>query len=378
MHHLTASRMMADMALRRRLVLALAISTLLAAALAGDAQARNSLGLGGAEQAITPGGNGWFDGVLFWIQQQQKAFYRSMTEALRLIRSGEGGTWVLVGLSFAYGVLHAAGPGHGKVVISSYMVANETQLRRGVLLSALSSLLQAVVAIAAIGSIVFVLNGFGLRQGDLQRNLEIASYAAVAALGAWLVWRKAAGLFAASPAGTQLHAGHHHHDHDHDHDHRHGHAHHHHHDHHGHAHGHAHHHDHVHGHHHDHAGHCSDCGHAHMPDPAMLKDRMGWREAGSAILAVGLRPCTGALIVLTFAFLNGIYMAGILATFAMAAGTAITVSAIASMAVLAKGAALRLAGVNTIGWRIGLIVELAGALIILLLGLTLLSAALQA
>ena len=52
--------------------------------------------------------------------------------------------WLLVGLSFAYGIFHAAGPGHGKAVISSYMLANEVALRRGILLSFVSAFLQAL------------------------------------------------------------------------------------------------------------------------------------------------------------------------------------------------------------------------------------------
>ena len=174
---------------RNRLVIMLLLLLALAAMvmLPEAANAQNSLGLGQAEQAIKP--EGPFAGILFWIQQQQKAFYKAMTDALKLIRSGNGGMWVLIGLSFAYGVLHAAGPGHGKVVISSYMVANEVQLRRGILLSFASSAMQAMVAIAAIGSIVLFLRGLGLRQADLARYLEIASYAGVTALGAWLLWR---------------------------------------------------------------------------------------------------------------------------------------------------------------------------------------------
>ena len=117
------------------------------------AHAQNSLGLGTPEQSIKP--EGFFAPVLYWIQQQQKEFYQLMTDALKLIRSGEGGAWLLAGLSFSYGILHAAGPGHGKAVISSYMLANEVQLRRGILLSFGSAGLQGVVAIAGIGSLIF-------------------------------------------------------------------------------------------------------------------------------------------------------------------------------------------------------------------------------
>lgn len=343
------------------LLLAIAVALMLPEA----ANAQNSLGLGQAEQAIKP--EGPFAGILFWIQQQQKAFYRAMTDALKLIRSGNGGMWILIGLSFAYGILHAAGPGHGKVVISSYMVANEVQLRRGILLSFASSAMQAVVAIAAIGSIVFFLRELGLRQADLARYLEIASYVGVVMLGAWLLWRKLFGARVASPvalAATEHGAVHiHSHDHEDD-DHGHHHHDHHHHEHDGH-----------HDHDHHHGDVCPECGHAHLPDPSLLEGSMGLREAWTAVLAVGLRPCTGALIVLTFSFLNGLYLAGILSAFAMAIGTAITVSTIATLAVTAKNVALRLSSGSALRDGIFRAMEIGGAALILVMGLTLLAAA---
>ena len=95
------------------------------------------------------------------------------------------------------------------------------------------------------------------------------------------------------------------------------------------------------------------------------------------MVAVGLRPCSGALIVLTFSMLNGLWLAGITSAFAMAIGTAITVSALATMAVLAKGAAVRLAG-NSMGGYVGTLIEILGAATVFALGLILLAAALQA
>ena len=95
------------------------------------------------------------------------------------------------------------------------------------------------------------------------------------------------------------------------------------------------------------------------------------------MLAVGLRPCSGALIVLTFSMLNGLWLAGIVSAFAMAIGTAITVSALATLAVMAKGAAVRLSGAS-MGVHVGTIIELLGAATVFALGLLLLAASLQA
>lgn len=341
-----------------RLVTAALIVTALSATIAA---AQSPLGIGTAEPAFKT--TGFLGGFFAWINMEQQGFYRLMTNALKGMRENPWQLWSLVGLSFTYGVLHAAGPGHGKAVISSYMIANETELKRGVLLSFLSSLLQGVVAILLIGAVYLILRGTSISMTSATRWLEIASYALIAAFGSWLLLRKLRSMLrpvavASVAGGGQVHLAHdHHHDH----------------------------HDHHHSHHHDHHGHshgpgevCASCGHAHAPDPSMLKgDRFALREAWSAVIAVGLRPCSGALIVLSFALLNGLYLGGVLSVFAMSIGTAITVSILATMAVTAKGFALRYAANGAAAARISNGIEIAGAALVLLLGLALLGAALQ-
>lgn len=368
-----------------RAVFALIAATYVLTHFMGHAHAQSSLGIG-ANEATAPS-TGLFAGVLNWINVQQQGFYRSLTGAMKSMRDGNGGGWLLVGLSFAYGVFHAAGPGHGKAVISSYMLANEVTLRRGVVLSFLSAALQAVTAILMIGALFLFLRGTAVTMTKATWFLEVSSYALVTAFGAWLLWKKLAPLLrdrfvgapirslssAAVPATRHVHGperGHAHHD-DHDHaDHAHDHAHH------GHAHYHeAHHH---HGHAHAHGEVCSTCGHRHAPDPTLLAgERFSWKAAWSAIVAVGIRPCSGALIVLTFAFLNGLYVAGIASVFAMALGTGITVSILATLAVTAKNVAVAYADGRT-GNRIHQGIEILGAAAVFLLGLLLLAASLNA
>ncbi|GAB5460473.1 MAG: nickel/cobalt transporter [Hoeflea alexandrii] len=322
------------------------------ALLAGAAYAQSSLGIGSAEPAITPTGFG--GSVLHWINQQQQAFYRSLTGALKAMRSDPWQMWGLVSLSFLYGVFHAAGPGHGKAVISSYMIANEVALKRGVVLALLSSMLQALTAVTVVAAAFFFLRGLSISMTSATYFMEIASYALITAFGLWLLTRKLLSLRAAQTISTHAAAaqtaGHHH----------------------GH--------DHAHHHHHTHAEGevCATCGHAHLPDPKMISGRdFSVREAWSAVIAVGLRPCSGALIVLTFSMLNGLWIAGIASAFAMALGTAITVSALATLAVLAKGTAIRIAGAS-MGGTVGTAIELLGAATVFLLGLLLLAASLQA
>lgn len=316
---------------------------------AGFAHAQSSLGIG-TNEAMVPS-TGLFGSWMQWINLQQQGFYRSLTGALKAMRNDGGQMWVLVGLSFAYGIFHAAGPGHGKAVISSYMLANEVALRRGIMLSFVSAFLQALTAIAMMAALFLLLRGSSISMTNATWFMEIISYALITAFGAWLLWRKAAPLLRRQPAhslsAAHAHA-HHHHEHDHDHHHGHGEV-------------------------------CSSCGHSHAPDPTLISgDRFSWKSAWAAVGAVGLRPCSGALIVLTFAFLNGLWAGGVLSVFAMALGTAITVSALATLAVTAKNWAVAIAGDGRAGNRVHATIEIAGAGMVFLLGLLLLAASLSA
>ena len=109
---------------------------------------------------------------------------------MKAMRQDGSKIWMLIGLSFAYGIFHAAGPGHGKAVISSYMVANEVALRRGILLSFVSALLQGLTAIAVMLLAYFVLRGTAVSMTDAAWFMEIMSFVFVTLFGAWLLWRK--------------------------------------------------------------------------------------------------------------------------------------------------------------------------------------------
>ncbi|MGL4489487.1 MAG: nickel/cobalt transporter [Rhizobiaceae bacterium] len=329
------------------------------------AYAQSSLGIGNNEVSTPP--TGVFAGFFNWINTHQREFYRAMTDALRAMRDDGAMPWLLIGLSFAYGVLHAAGPGHGKAIISSYMLANETTLKRGIVLSFVSSFLQAASALLIIGIAFLALRGTTYKMSDATQVFEVASFAAITAFGAWLLWRK---IFRSGHA----HSHDHHHDHDHAHTHK---AHDHHgHDHHKHDHAHQPH-AHSHGHAHGKDEVCETCGHSHAPDPQLIATDFSWKTATSAVLAVGLRPCTGALIVLTFALLNGLYVGGILSVLAMALGTAITVSALATLAVSAKNLALKYSSATSSD-RLLRGIEIGGAALVFAMGLSLLGASLSA
>ena len=278
-----------------------------------------------AEQSFMPNQGGVFG----WIAAQQRDFYRALTGALSALHEDGNAFWILGGLSFVYGVFHAAGPGHGKIVISSYVLANERQLRRGMVLSFLSAMMQSAVAVAFILVAAGLLRLTSLAMSDAAWWMATASYGLIALLGAWLAARHILGF--------------------------------------GHSHAHDHHDTHAHHHHeHDHAH--------HVVLPEQTKG--DWRAALGVVFSVGLRPCSGALVVLVFALTQGLLAAGIAATFLMGLGTALTVAVLASLAVGAKGLAVRFSGGGVMAGRVVWWIELAGALLVMSFGLLLLFASL--
>jgi nickel/cobalt exporter len=333
-----------------RVCLLLAFAACAVVVLAPDALAQNPFGV--PRPATPPPAEG-FGG---WLIAKQAEFYRMLSGTIRAAKTDGSAVWLLMAISFAYGVFHAAGPGHGKAVISSYLVANEETWKRGITLSFASALLQALVAVALVGIAAALL---GATAGTMNRAvwwIEIVSYALIAAMGARLLWVKGRAFLrewaamraprSVGAAATAAHGHHHHHGHDHHHDH---------------AHHHAHEHD-------DHSG------HSHGPTPDQLAGPGGWTRGLTAIVAVGLRPCSGAILVLVFALAQGIFWAGVAATFVMGLGTAITVAVIATLTVTATAFAARLAATRTGYGSLALRgIEVAAAALVLCFGVALLA-----
>jgi ABC-type nickel/cobalt efflux system permease component RcnA len=295
---------------------------------------RHPFAVGGQEAA------GAATGLAGLILSWQNQFHVELQTAARALKTSPHAFFALAGASFAYGVFHAAGPGHGKAVLASYMVANEVQLKRGLLLAALAALLQGLVAIALVAVAALVFNATAGQMTGAAQAIEVASYIAIALLGARLVWTKGRGLAAALRARAAGASGrficeaiddpsH------------------------------------VHG---------PSCGHAHAPDPATLAGPgFQWRDALATVVAAGLRPCSGAILVLVFTLSQNMLAAGAGAVMAMSAGTAITTGAIAAVAVLAKDIALRLSGPGGRGPALfARGAEFLAALLVLGLGLALL------
>lgn len=321
---------------RRNLLVAAAIAVLAA-------------GLAVPFSALPDGVPGLWSGLVLEIQTVQRDLHRQLAAAMQAVQAeGAAAATALVVLSFLYGVFHAAGPGHGKVVISTYILTQESQLRRGLLLSLVSSLCQGLTAILAVAATAGLL-GLTLRQAQgTATGLETLSYGLVALVGFTLVASRAHRLLRRRrlpmPRGRgdtpQLAPGHHH----------------------------------------KHDGACPGCGHAHGPSLRDLDAPLSWRGLAGMVASIGLRPCSGAVLVLLVAYSLDLRWAGVGAVLAMSLGTAITVSLLATLSVYARKGALRLAAlIPDRAARLAVALDLVaifGGLVILTAGILMLQATL--
>jgi nickel/cobalt transporter (NicO) family protein len=210
------------------------------------------------------------------IFDAQREFQATLAEAVRALKAGNPGAVTgLIGLGFVYGVLHAAGPGHGKAVLGAWAFSSRATLWRVSAITLAASLAQATSAVALVlgGALVFDLGRealVGIAEGPVTRAGDLV----IAALGTWLVWRGLRGFWKMQATD------HHHH------------------------------------------GDACGCGHDHVPDPDAAA-RAGWGEALLLIGGVALRPCTGALFVMLLTVLIGAPLVGIAATYAIGLGTAL-------------------------------------------------------
>lgn len=246
---------------------------------------------------------------LYWPQilsqsaQWQRAINQELSGLLRLVAENptQAG-WTLLTVSFSYGVLHALGPGHGKIVITTWLATHPSQVKTSLRLTFAASLLQGLVAIALVTLILVVLQ-LSSRQLHLSHFwLEKGSYLLVGGLGLLLCWRAVQRLRTLLRQQTTFRVfttTHHHHE------------------------------------------HCG-CGHQHIPSQQQLTEGNDWRAYLMVVVSMGIRPCSGAIMVLLFSKIIGVFSWGILSALAMAAGTAITLSGLALLVQGCRALAVRL------------------------------------
>jgi ABC-type nickel/cobalt efflux system permease component RcnA len=239
------------------------------------------------------------------------------------LRAGEAGALAtLWGLCFAYGFVHAAGPGHGKLVIGGYGAGSRVTARRLAGLALGASLAQAATAIILVYFAALVLGwGRGQMTGLADDVLAPLSYALIGAVGLWLLLR---GLRHLKPKHTHAHA---------------------------------------------HAGDgetCSTCGHAHGPTVQQAEAVQSWRDALFVIGSIAVRPCTGALFLLILTWRFGIDYAGIIGAFVMGLGTASITILVAVASVGMRDSVLQLVNHGTVA-RAGAWFEVCAGGIVMIL-----------
>ncbi|MCA1774693.1 MAG: hypothetical protein LC676_03525 [Loktanella sp.] len=287
------------------------------------------LALGAA--ALWLWGFGGADLVMRWASATQRDVQNAMAASLRALRAGDAGAVLtLWTLCFGYGFVHAAGPGHGKLVIGGYGVGARVTARRLSVLAVVSSLMQAVTAIVVVYAAIYLF-GWGREQmtGVADNIMAPLSYALITGVGLWLLLRglRSAVRLRQASVATQDHA-------------------------------HAH-------------GTCETCGHAHAPTPEQVENVRTWRDAVAIVASIAIRPCTGAIFLLILTHALGIDWAGVLGALIMGIGTASFTGFVALTAVALRESVLAqaLSGQGTARLLVG--VEIAAGGIIAALALQL-------
>lgn len=234
----------------------------------------------------------------------QREFNQQLSTLLKAVAENptKAGSSLLL-VSFVYGVLHALGPGHGKVVITTWLATHPSKLKSSIGLTLASSLLQGLVA---VGLVFVVLSLLALPARQLHLSsfwLEKGSYALVGVLGILLSVRalkKLRGILR-KPTFTAFTPHHVHHE------------------------------------------HCG-CGHQHLPTPEQLRQGDDWRARLVIVLSMGMRPCSGAIMVLLFSKVVGVFSWGVASAMAMAAGTSLTITSLALLVHTFRTLAVKLSG----------------------------------
>lgn len=263
-----------------------------------------------------------FDNVARCAAGHQRGFQNQMAEAVRALRTGDPGAFfALLFAAASYGFVHAVGPGHGKALIGGVGLGSSVSSARLLVISLVSSLMQAIWAI------LLVYGGFALVEISARRMTTLAedilapaSYIAIASIGVILVWRGGRSLWRERQALVVQKDNH------------------------------------------DHA-HCG-C-HAHGPTPNDVANLSSVRDTVVLVGSIAIRPCTGAIFLLVIAWQMDIRTAGAAAVIVMGLGTAAFTSLVAVSTVTARRMSLiPAAKFLVVGQVLPVLQILAGGLIV--------------
>jgi len=276
----------------------------------------------------------------------QRDVQNAMAGALRRLQAGEmSALTTLWGLCFAYGFFHAAGPGHGKLVIGGYGLGRRVPMGRLAGLAVASSLAQAATAVILVYAGLLLLNWTKEQmQGVADITMSVVSNALIGLIGLWLLWRGVRRLWQSRPQPSVAPPP-------------------------------------AHDLHYipplDHVimddGICETCGHAHGPTLAQVEQVRSLRDAAMVIGAIAIRPCTGALFLLILTWRLGIDWAGIIGAFVMGIGTASITLLVAVASVSFRESALAQAATGPQVVRLAAVIETLAGGIVLILALQLLN-----
>lgn len=269
-------------------------------------------GFGGAVAEAEPE---WLRSLLGEVNRAQRQLNQALSRELRRLREGDvdRAAALVVWIAFLYGVLHAVGPGHGKLVVSSLFLARDVRLRTAIGISGLVSLLQTTSAIAIVSIMALVLGRGGFDVLRDSRRIELVSYGMIVVIGLAMLGGSLHELWVHRRRGSSA---------------------------------------------------------EHRAEP-----RPDGSVQASLVLATGLTPCASAVIILLFALGQGVFLVGVAASLVMAIGMGLTVSLVGLLALAARRGTVRiLGGASEGGGWVKDILGVAGAAAITTLGLVLLLA----
>lgn len=125
-----------------------------------------------------------------YVAQSQQKIKVRLSRLIRQLKKGDSGVFFLiVGITFLYGIIHAAGPGHGKSVIFSYLVGKkEAKLKKTLMLCWFIPFAQGISAMIVIYGIYYLsLGSLVATFQKTSQNAYLISYILILGIGLMLL-----------------------------------------------------------------------------------------------------------------------------------------------------------------------------------------------
>jgi len=252
---------------------------------------------------------GFVNKFLKHISILQRRLNQKITELSKELKEKKSAKpiFIILFVTFFYGMVHALGPGHGKTVTFSYFLSERAEVKKGIVVGTLIGFLHAASALILVLVLYFIIQQSFLRPiEDLSRIIKLISYGLITLIGLFLLSKTVIGLRKEKRAEKGIN------------------------------------------------------------DSSVTKSIIPFA------IAVGIIPCTGAVIVLLFSISMGILGIGIISTLCMALGMATTISLVGVSTILAKkGITKFIIGRTKISTILETALSIIGALLIILFGILL-------